>query len=212
MSNINTNIKVLREEARLSVEEFAERMNVSKETVVNWEKGKQDPTNEQIEQMCPILRIHLEDFLERDIQQERNDAGRRMRKSNTRINYNWYLGDKKIMFFYISYLIIIPLVFFIGYLLSKSTYSEFVNQITDEEVLERIKLYYYLSGLAWVGVVTCIYVLIYLFKKRIINFRWWYLTWITGILAVSVFLGSVAAPFLYVYAFYKGIIKKGKNR
>lgn len=70
MSNINTNIKVLREEARLSVEEFAEKMNVSKETVVNWEKGKQDPTNEQIEQMCPILRIHLEDFLERDIQQE----------------------------------------------------------------------------------------------------------------------------------------------
>lgn len=54
-------------------------MNVSKETVVNWEKGKQDPTNEQIEQMCPILRIHLEDFLERDIQQERNDAGRRMK-------------------------------------------------------------------------------------------------------------------------------------
>ena len=79
MSNINTNIKVLREEARLSVEEFAEKMNVSKETVVNWEKGKQDPTNEQIEQMCPILRIHLEDFLERDIQQERNDAGRRMK-------------------------------------------------------------------------------------------------------------------------------------
>lgn len=79
MSNINTNIKVLREEARLSVEEFAEEMNVSKETVVNWEKGKQDPTNEQIEQMCPILRIHLEDFLERDIQQERNDAGRRMK-------------------------------------------------------------------------------------------------------------------------------------
>ena len=85
MSNINTNIKVLREEARLSVEEFAKKMNVSKETVVNWEKGKQDPTNEQIEQMCPILRIHLEDFLERDIQQERNDAGRRMKKSNTRI-------------------------------------------------------------------------------------------------------------------------------
>ena len=28
MSNINTNIKVLREEARLSVEEFAEKMNV----------------------------------------------------------------------------------------------------------------------------------------------------------------------------------------
>lgn len=79
MSNINTNIKVLREEARLSVEEFAEKMNISKETVVNWEKGKQDPTNEQIEQMCPILRIHLEDFLERDIQQERNDAGRRMK-------------------------------------------------------------------------------------------------------------------------------------
>ena len=86
MSNINTNIKVLREEARLSIEEFAEKMNVSKETVVNWEKGKQDPTNEQIEQMCPILRIHLEDFLERDIQQERNDAGRRMKKSNTRVN------------------------------------------------------------------------------------------------------------------------------
>ena len=57
MSNINTNIKVLREEARLSVEEFAEKMNVSKETVVNWEKGKQDPTNEQIEQNNGFLYI-----------------------------------------------------------------------------------------------------------------------------------------------------------
>lgn len=212
MSNINTNIKVLREEARLSVDEFAEKMNVTKEIVIEWEKGKQNPTLKQIEQMCPILRIHLEDFLERDIQQERNDARRRMKKSDVRTNYNWYLGDKKIMFFYISYLVIIPTIFLVVYFLYKSRYSSYLHEITDEEVINRIKLMNYLVPAGYVGVTSCIYVLIYLFRNRIINFRWWYLTWISAILVISVIVGAIATPFIYMYAFYRGIIKKGRNR
>ena len=67
MTNIHSNIKVLRTEARLSQEEFTEKMGVDVETVKLWEKGKLDPTSTQITKMCPILRIHEEDFLERDI-------------------------------------------------------------------------------------------------------------------------------------------------
>ena len=62
MSNINTNIKVLREEARLSVEEFAEKMNISKETVVNWEKGKTEPTLSQLRKMSELSGIPM-DFI-----------------------------------------------------------------------------------------------------------------------------------------------------
>ena len=127
MSNIHSNIKVLRTEARLSQEEFAEKLGVDLETVKLWEKGKLDPTDNEIEIMCPILRIHKEDFLERDIEAERNDAGRRMKKSDSRATYNWYYGKKSTMAFYISYLIILPAVTLFVYFAS----GEFLKLIFE---------------------------------------------------------------------------------
>ena len=60
MSNINTNIKVLREEARLSVEEFAEKMNVSQNTVVRWENNYKFPTQNNLIQLSRIFHVSLD--------------------------------------------------------------------------------------------------------------------------------------------------------
>ena len=127
MTNIHSNIKVLRTEARLSQEEFAEKLGVDVETVKLWEKGKLDPTSSQITKMCPILRIHEEDFLERDIEAERNDAGRRMKQKGSRETYNWYYGKKSTMAFYISYLIIIPVVALLTFLMVGNLLNEFLE-------------------------------------------------------------------------------------
>ena len=106
MKYIATNIKVLREEARLSYEDLNEITNIDINRLKMIEKGKIVPTTEEVELLCKPLRIHYEDIIERDILSERNDAGRRMKKSAERRNYNWYLGDKKVLALYLSYFLV----------------------------------------------------------------------------------------------------------
>ena len=77
---LGANIKLLREEARLTKEQLAEKVNISVEELTNIEKGKIIPDNRLLKQMCVYLRISVEDILERDIVEERNEAGRRMKK------------------------------------------------------------------------------------------------------------------------------------
>lgn len=212
MSNIHTNIKVLRTEARLTQEEFAEKMNVSVETVVLWEKGKLDPTSREITLMCPILRIHEEDFLERDILQERNDAGRRMKQGSSRSTYDWYYGSRTKAAFYISYLVLIPVVMLITYFMMNKVIG--MVDITEEskDLITMLNMYKWVYTIGAGGFVSSIYVIIYLFRNRIITFRYWYIFIIGTLISIMVVVCSIAMIGLYGYAFYKGIIKKGKNR
>lgn len=212
MTNIHSNIKVLRTEARLSQEEFAEKMGVDLETVKLWEKGKLDPTDSEITKMCPILRIHKEDFLERDIEAERNDAGRRMKKGDTRATYNWYYGKKSTMAFYVSYLIILPVVAIITFLTVGSLLKELLDLTSFEDPSSYILMYQIGYTFIVSGFVSSIYVIIYLFKNGIIRFRYWYIFIIGTLISIMVVVCGIATIGLYVYAFYKGIIKKGKNR
>lgn len=211
MPYINTNIKVLREEARLSKEEFAEKMNVSVETVNLWEKGKLEPTDKEIEKMCPILRIHVEDFLERDILSERNDAGRRMKKGSSRSDYNWYFGSRSQMAYYVSYLVLVPVIFISIFLLSKNALTE-IQQQYPEFITGSINLLASIYASFVVGFISAIYIFVYLFRSRIIVFRWWYIFWVSAIITIATIIGLITTPIIYVYAFYKGIIRKGKNR
>lgn len=211
MPYISTNIKILREEARLSKEEFAEKMGVSVETVNLWEKGKLEPTDKEIEKMCPMLRIHIEDFLERDILSERNDAGRRMKKGSSRNNYNWYFGSRLQMAYYVSYLVIIPIVFISIFLLSKNTLTE-LQQEYPEFITGSINFQASIYASFVVGFISGIYIFVYLFRSRIIVFKWWFVFWISAIISIMTVIGLITTPIIYVYAFYKGIIRKGKNR
>ena len=51
-----------------------------------------------------------------------------------------------------------------------------------------------------------------LFRNRIITFRYWYIFIIGTLISIMIVVCSIAMIGLYGYAFYKGIIKKGKNR
>lgn len=211
MPYINTNIRVLREEARLSKEEFAEKMNVDVETVNQWEKGKLEPTDKEIVRMCPILRIHVEDFLQRDILSERNDAGRRMKKGNSRSSYNWYFGSRSQMAYYISYLVLIPIVFVLVYVSFKNYFTQ-LQQSYPELVTFSISFRSIVYASFVDGFISSVYIFVYLFKNRIISFKWWFIFWISAIITIATIIGLISTPIIYVYAFYKGIIRRGKNR
>ncbi len=211
MMHIHTNIKVLREEARLTQEEFAERIGESLETVQLWEKGKAVPTDAQIEVMCPVLRIHVEDFLERDILSERRDSGRRMKKSDTRRDYNWYLGDRRVMLLYGTYLILIPLLIALSYIASSMVYNAFKEYYETTSIVTQNRIFL-LFSLISCGVVSGIYLLIYIIKYRIVQFQFYYIFWLSTIFIVLAAASIISVPILYGYSFYKVVIKRGKNR
>ena len=113
-----SNIKVLREEARLTIEQFAQQANVSVETVIGWEKGTIKVYTKDLLVICPILRISEEDIRERDIRQERLDAYERMKHGTSRKNFDWYYGSRSKVVYYLLPIILIPIAALIGYLLS----------------------------------------------------------------------------------------------
>jgi DNA-binding helix-turn-helix protein len=211
LSSIHTNIRVLREEARLSQEEFAEQLNVDVQTVKLWEKGKIDPSDDEITKMCPILRIHKEDFLERDILAERTNANSKMKRGQHRSNYDWYYGNRLNMAFYVSYLILIPIIMIVTFILvgnifDASLEQEMMEELSSYRMIYQI-VYMFLSG----GFISSIYVFIYIFKKGILRFQWWFIFWISFAVSILTIICSILLLGLYGYAFYKGVIKKGKN-
>ena len=86
-----SNIKVLREESRLSIDEFANKIGVSKDRAREIEEGKSSPYTKELFEICKVLRISEEDILERDILTERMEANKRMKQADSRNTYNWYL-------------------------------------------------------------------------------------------------------------------------
>lgn len=220
MKYISTNIKVLRKEARLSFDELSEETGISVENLKLFEKGKLVPNEFEIRALCKPLRIHYEDIIERDIEAERNDAGRRMKHSTDRNNYNWYLGDRKIMGIYIGYIILVVATFIgiaaFSKFLNLSLFLKFdpeTNQIIPSTVslfeacLTSYFITSYISGIAFI---------VWLLIKIKYQFRLWHiflisiissavsLTGIINLVGAIVMLPSIG------YSFYR-IIKGGKK-
>ena len=99
-----------------------------------WEKGKIDPSDDEITKMCPILRIHKEDFLERDILAERTNANSKMKRGQHRSNYDWYYGNRLNMAFYVSYLILIPIIMIVTFILVGNIFDASLEQEMMEEL------------------------------------------------------------------------------
>jgi transcriptional regulator with XRE-family HTH domain len=113
-----SNIKILREEARLTIAEFAAKANVSVDTVIGWEKGTIKVYTKDLLVICPILRISEEDIRTRDIKSEREDAYKRMKSKGSRKNFDWYYGSTSKVIYYLLPIILIPLAAVIGFLVS----------------------------------------------------------------------------------------------
>ena len=220
MKYISTNIKVLRKEARLSFDELSEETGISVENLKLFEKGKLVLNEFEIRALCKPLRIHYEDIIERDIEAERADAGKRMKHSTDRNNYNWYLGDRKIMGIYIGYIVLVVATFIgiaaFSKFLNLSLFLKFdpeTNQIIPSTVslfeacLTSYFITSYISGIAFI---------VWLLIKIKYQFRLWHiflisiissavsLTGIINLVGAIVMLPSIG------YSFYR-IIKGGKK-
>ncbi len=63
-------IKKLREQKNLTTEELSKSLDISEETLNNWEKGIEKPTEEQIKKICEILKIESKELNEALIEEE----------------------------------------------------------------------------------------------------------------------------------------------
>ena len=211
-----SNIKVLREEARLSVEQFAEKAGVSVQTVLNWENGSQKVYTKDLLVICPILRISEEDILERNIKAEREDAYLRMKKGSTRKDFNWYYGNKNKVVFYLIPLILIPvaalLTWFIVSNLSVFAKSIEVLESNNIEVPIILRYYYFFYPYIAATLVGSVFIIIEVIKRYRRYFRWWYIVMATSFSTILFCLLAVMLLPYYIYCIYQVFILKGKNR
>lgn len=213
-----SNIKVLREEARLSVEEFAAKANVSVDTVLGWEKGTIKVYTKDLIVICPILKISEEDIRERDIKQERLDAYDRMKHGSSRSNFNWYYGSRAKVIYYLLPLILIPVAALVGYLVSLGMH-EYYQELNDlwieagnsapNYMFEYYKIIYPIVAACGCAIVFMIIEIIRRFGQYI---RWWYIMIAISASSILFFVGAIATIPFYIYCFYQVFVLKGKNR
>lgn len=60
---IGDNIRFLREDSNLSPKGLSALLNTSRQTVYNWENGDCKPSMENIEAMCKIFNVSVEQLL-----------------------------------------------------------------------------------------------------------------------------------------------------
>ena len=60
---LNEKIKNLRKQAKLSQEELAEKLHVSRQTVFKWEAGKSIPDTDNVVLMSKLFQVPLEELL-----------------------------------------------------------------------------------------------------------------------------------------------------
>lgn len=216
MSIISTNIKQLRIEARLSIEELAEKTNIDAERIRQFEKGKLEPSNAELQLLCPVLRIHLEDMLERDILAERNEAYKNMKKDkNYRTNYNWYLGDKKKLLLYSLILVLLPLLYFIIFYFNNQA-KILVDQQIAEGLLDestRISLLWVIiSPLFFLGIPVGGVIIWLIFVIKQLRFQPIYIFWFLIGLSLIELLGIIGFIPLWIFSFIQVVFKRGKAR
>lgn len=212
MKYIATNVKVLREEARLSFEELSEISSIDVERLKQIEKGKVIPTEREVEILCKPLRIHYEDIIERDILSERNDAEKRMKKSDLRKNYNWYYGDRKILGIYLTYLLIAVIGLAGITFLSKLTGIDLIIRLNEAgQLIPTTYIEAFITAYVLMSFPAGVAFIVWLLIKLHYRFAWWHIFWLSFVISLVPVVGALSILPGIGYSFYKSVIKRGKN-
>lgn len=212
MSLLSENLKLLHHESGLSFEELSDRTKIDVILLKAFENDKLVPNDFQLEELCRVLKFPYEDIYERNLVEERSSATKKMRSSQTREQYNWYFGDRKVFWFYLGYII-----FFVLMVSLLTLY--YVNKLKDVNIYEIYTLYKFefaITSPYWVFFIQFIYnemfiglsifgfgvagfIAFHYLKTHQFVFHWWMLFFISTILAFLRIFGIVAAiPYLVI--------------
>lgn len=65
--NLGNNILKLRKENKLSQEHLAEKLNVTRQTISNWELGETQPTPNQLKVLSKVFKVSIDELLDNDV-------------------------------------------------------------------------------------------------------------------------------------------------
>ena len=85
-NNLANNLKKLRKDNNLSQEQLADKLGVSRQAISKWESGSAYPEMEKIIQICQLFDININDLLNNDIKEVKNEK-------EVKNNINKYLDD-----------------------------------------------------------------------------------------------------------------------
>lgn len=206
---LGSNIKQLRLEQRLSINEFSKKVNIDEKIIEDIEKKIYIPSFQEVEQMLPVLRISHYDIMTRNIVLERMEAEKKIKHSKERKNYDWYYGSTRKIVLDLIFIISVPLLFLFGlfiiYPVIKNVYIESTIYLA---IGENIK---YLIAYIFSSIITGIIITIKTLKKINYHFVWWHIFYMSVIITLVEAIGILLTIPYYIYTIVILIIKKGRN-
>ena len=223
MSILANNLKLLRKEANLSLEELSEKTGISANILEGFETDQFIPNDYQLEVLCHVLLMPFEDIKTRDLETERRNATSMMKEKGNRNNYNWYFGNKRNFILFLSYIIFfiiaMTVVGIMIYLtcISKTFTTNWQLLKTDMDQIDKITLFFNLMRyifqniyivLTAIGVIDVVFFCLHYFAYHTFTFRIWYIFLFSFFLAMLPFIGLIGSWIMFIYYLVRLI--KGK--
>ncbi len=216
MSNISSNLKLLRNEANLTIEELSEKTGIKQELIIGFESGEYNPNEYQLEVLCKILKMPADEISERNLVEERKTATSKMRSKDNRENFNWYFGNRKRFLFYLGYVVyfVLGIVLLSLYYINKFERLELSFEVLESLWYEDPNLFYYAIsyfigyGFSIFGLGVSAFIVIDYFSKHYFYFRWWYIFWISIIITCLKYIGLFGSIPYFIYVIIKLIKRK----
>ncbi len=79
-NNFSENLKKIRKEHKLSQEQLAEELGVSRQAISKWESSQAYPEMEKIIAICDKFNVNIDDLLHKDIKKVKEDSKRNLNK------------------------------------------------------------------------------------------------------------------------------------
>ncbi len=109
--NVGTKISELRRSLKLSQEQLAEKLNVTRQTISNWELGQTTPDILQAKEISKIFNVSLDELLDNDLKNIIVEKINNTEKSTTKIIKIFKILSISIIFFLIVIILInIPFI------------------------------------------------------------------------------------------------------
>ncbi|MDT0656337.1 helix-turn-helix domain-containing protein [Staphylococcus chromogenes] len=133
--NLPSRLKELRKNNKMTQEEVAEKIHISRQTLSNWETGKNYPDLQNLLYLCELYNITLYELVEDDIELIKN----KITKSNIYITAGLFLFGMVMLF--LSIIIIIKFNVFIALIISSiAILTITITSVTMERVKKENKL------------------------------------------------------------------------
>ncbi len=207
--HLGSNIHVLREEGRMSINELAQKAELNPNYLKEIEKGKVIPNPNEIKKLLPYLRISYYDIMTRDIYEERKNTDKKLRGSKERNNYNWYYGSKKVIVLSLIYLISVPCLYLFGlFVLYPLVKNIYIDTIIYKQIGDNLK---YIIAYFPCAIISGIIIVIKFLITHNYHFIWWHIFILSLAITVTEALGIILTIPYYIYTIVNLIIKKGRN-